>query len=32
MKNAVHGPSSKQQAEHEIKLFFGDVKFDESGL
>ena len=31
LKNAVHGPTSKEQAEHEIKLLFGDVKFDKSG-
>jgi len=31
LKNAVHGPSDKQQAEKEIKIFFGDIKFDASG-
>jgi len=28
LKNAVHGASTKEQAEKEIKLFFGDLKFD----
>ncbi|RNA40879.1 thioredoxin domain-containing 3 -like protein, partial [Brachionus plicatilis] len=30
LKNAVHGPTTQEQAEHEIKLFFGDIKFDKS--
>lgn len=31
LNNALHGPSSKEQAEHEIKLFFGEVSFNEKG-
>ena len=31
LKNAVHGASTKEQAEKEIKLFFGDLKFDAKG-
>ena len=31
LNNALHGPSSKQQAEHELNMFFGGAKFDESG-
>lgn len=30
--NAVHGPSNKEQAEREIKLLFGDLKFDKKGM
>ncbi|CAF0729697.1 unnamed protein product [Brachionus calyciflorus] len=30
LKNAVHGATTKEQAEHEIKLLFGDVKFDKT--
>lgn len=32
LKNALHGPTTQEQAENEIKLFFGDVKFDKSGI
>jgi len=31
LNNAVHGPSNKEQAEREIKAFFGDAKFNEQG-
>lgn len=31
LMNAVHGPSNKNQAEYELKLLFGDTKFDNKG-
>lgn len=31
LRNAVHGPSNRNQAEHELRLLFGDLKFDKSG-
>lgn len=31
LNNGLHGPSNKQQAERELKMFFAASEFDESG-